>query len=108
MDGKRPDALHHPERAAGNRAATVLPAGRRLGLGDGWVQIEFHNDDTDDWDPGAYDVEMRFDVAPVWTGTPPTGRCEDALTAGVEIIEGSIVRTAIHSTLTIEEVYGKI
>lgn len=78
------------------------------GLGDGWVQIEFHNDDTDGWEPGTYDVEIRFDVAPVWTGTPPTGRCEDALTAGVEIIEGSIVRTVIHSTLNIEEVYGKI
>ena len=79
-----------------------------FGLGDGWVLIEFHNDDTDDWEPGTYDIELRYDVNPVWTGTPPTGRCEDALRANAKIVEGSIVRTTTHATLTVEEVYGTI
>lgn len=79
-----------------------------FGLGDGTVLVEFHNDDTDDWTPGLYGVELRFDVDPVWSGVAPTGRCEDALAVDAAIIEGSVVRTVIHSSLTIEEVYGKI
>jgi len=79
-----------------------------FGLGDGMVLIEFHNDDTDDWEVGMYDVEIRFDINPVWEGTAPTGRCEDALRTDAAIVEGSIVRTATHSTLTIEEIYGTI
>ena len=78
-------------------------------LGDGVVLIEFHNDDTDEWTPGQYQTEFRFDVSPVWTGTAPTERCADALSyTGVEMIEGSVVRTVIQSTLTIMGVYGKI
>jgi len=79
-----------------------------FGLGDGTVLVEFHNDDTDDWTPGLYGVELRFDVDPVWSGVAPTGRCEDALAVDATIVEGSVVRTVIHSSLTIEEVYGKI
>ena len=79
-----------------------------FGLGDGTVLVEFHNDDTDDWTPGLYGVELRFDVDPVWSGEAPTGRCEDALAVDATIVEGSVVRTVIHSSLTIEEVYGKI
>ena len=77
-------------------------------LGDGTVLVEFHNDDTDDWDAGTYNTELRFDVSPIWSGTAPTARCVDALTAGVEMIEGAIVRTPIQSTLTIRGVLGKI
>lgn len=79
-----------------------------FGLGNGTVLVEFHNDDTDDWTPGLYGVELRFDVDPVWSGEAPTGRCENALAVDASIIEGSVVRTVIHSSLTIEEVYGKI
>ena len=77
-------------------------------LGDGVVLIEFHNDDTDTWEVGSYQTELRFDVAPIWSGTPPTARCVDALTAGVRMVEGPVVRTVIQSTLTIEGVYGDI
>lgn len=77
-------------------------------VGDGVILIEFHNDDTDTWDPGQYSVELRFDVAPVWEGTPPEGRCEDALATDARIVEGSIVRTAIHSTLQIDDILGEI
>lgn len=78
-------------------------------LGDGKVLIEFHNDDTDEWEPGQYSTEFRFDVSPVWEGTAPTGRCENALAyTGVRMIEGSIVRTVIQSTLTIVGVLGDI
>jgi len=82
----------------------------QYGLGDGKVLIEFHNDDTDTWDPGQYTMELRFDVAPIWDGSPvPTERCVDALMPGVpKMIEGPVVRTVIQSSLMIEGVLGDI
>ena len=78
-------------------------------LGDGIVLVEFHNDDTDQWDPGEYSTELRFDVSPIWDGTAPTARCVNALTPGTpKMIEGSIVRTKIQSTLHIQGVLGDI
>jgi hypothetical protein len=79
-------------------------------LGNGKVLVEFHNDDTDEWDPGTYTTELRFDVDPIWDGSPiPTARCVDALAEGVpKMIEGSIVRTTIQSTLTISGILGEI
>ena len=76
--------------------------------GDGIVLIEFHNDDTDNWANGQYSVELRFDINPRWSGTAPTGRCVNALTAGVKMIEGDVVRTVIHSTLTLDDIYGEV
>ena len=80
------------------------------GLGDGVVLIEFHNDDTDTWDPGQYSTELRFDIDPIWDGSPvPTERCVDALASGVpHMIEGPVVRTVIQSSLMIEGVLGDI
>lgn len=80
------------------------------GLGDGVVLIEFHNDDTDTWDNGSYSTELRFDVSPVWNGTPSEARCVDQLGPGdhAEMIEGPVVRTVLHGTLTIENVLGDI
>ena len=82
----------------------------QYGLGNGKVLIEFHNDDTDTWDPGQYTTELRFDVAPIWDGTPvPTERCVNALLPGVpKMIEGPVVRTVIQSSLMIEGVLGDI
>ena len=81
----------------------------QYGLGDGWVLIEFHNDDTDDWEPGTYDVERRYDLTPIWDGTPSTARCVDALASGVaKMIEGDVVRTVFKGTMTIEGVSGRI
>ena len=78
-------------------------------LGDGTVLIEFHNDDTDDWEPGTYGMERRYNVSPVWEGTPSTARCVDALQAGAaKMIEGVPVRTVFKGTLTIESVDGRI
>ena len=77
-------------------------------LGDGVVLIEFHNDDTDKWANGIYNTELRFDVDPIWNGEAPTARCVDALTAGVRMVEGSIVRTVIQSTMTIDDIYGEV
>ena len=79
-------------------------------LGNGKVLVEFHHDDTDEWDPGTYTTELRFDVSPIWDGSPiPTARCVDALVAGTpQMIEGSIVRTVIQSTLTISGILGEI
>ena len=80
------------------------------GLGDGVVLIEFHNDDTDTWDPGQYSTELRFDIDPIWDGSPvPTERCVNALASGVPtMIEGPVVRTVIQSSLMIEGVLGDI
>ena len=78
------------------------------GAGNGYILMEFHNNDTDTWPSGVYYTEWRFDVSPSWNGTAPTGRCVNGLTAGVRMVEGSIVRTKIQSTLTISGVLGDI
>ena len=78
-------------------------------LGDGAVLIEFHNDDTDDWEPGQYSTERRYNVAPIWDGTPSTARCVNALDEGVaHMVEGVPVRTVFKGTLQIESVDGRI
>ena len=78
------------------------------GLGNGVVEIQFHNNDTDQWAPGTYTTERRYDVHPSWNGTPPEGMCVNALTAGVRMIEGHVVRTVVQGTLTIMGVLGSI
>lgn len=78
-------------------------------LGDGWILIEFHNDDTDELDPGDYTIEGRANVDPVWDGTPSAARCVDALAAGAaHMIEGVPVRTLFKCTLHIDSVDGRI
>ena len=80
-------------------------------LGDGVVLIEFHNDDTDDWAPGQYSMERRYNVAPVWNveaASVPTARCVDALRTTAAMVEGVPVRTVFQGTLTIEGVQGRI
>lgn len=78
-------------------------------LGDGTVLIEFHNDDTDDWEPGTYNMERRYNVSPIWEGTPSAARCVDALQDGAaKMVEGVPVRTVFKGTLTIESVDGRI
>ena len=78
-------------------------------LGDGWILIEFHNDDTDELEPGDYTIEGRANVDPVWDGTPSSARCVDALAAGAaHMIEGVPVRTLFKCTLHIDSVDGRI
>lgn len=78
------------------------------GLGNGVMLIQFHNNDTDKWTPGTYTMERRYCVNPYWDGTPPEGMCVNALTAGVRMIEGDVVRTVVQGTLTIKGVDGEI
>ena len=78
------------------------------GLGDGVVLIEFHNDDTDDWEPGSYTTERRYNVSPVWEGTPSEARCVNALTSDARMVEGVPVRTVFQGSLNIESVDGRI
>ena len=78
-------------------------------LGDGWILMEFHNDDTDTWAAGTYETEWRFDLNPTWDGTPSTARCVNALAEGAaHMIEGVPVRTVFKGTLTIDSVSGRI
>ena len=77
-------------------------------LGDGVVLIEFHNDDTDDWPVGTYYTERRYNVSPVWQGTPSTARCVNALTSDAYMVEGVPVRTVFQGELVIESVQGRI
>ena len=78
------------------------------GLGNGVVEIQFHNSDTDSLPNGTYQVERRYNVHPYWDGTPPEGMCVDALTADARMIEGDCVRTVFQGNLTISDVYGDI
>lgn len=79
------------------------------GLGDGTVLIEFHNDDTDTWEIGPYQIERRYNVSPRWeSGEAPEGRCVDALLTGDRMIEGDVVRTTFQGILTISGVFGEI
>lgn len=78
------------------------------GLGDGVVLIEFHNDDTDDWEPSKYTTERRYNVSPIWEGTPSEARCVDALTSDARMVEGVPVRTVFQGSLNIESVDGRI
>ena len=79
------------------------------GLGDGVVLIEFHNDDTDEWPAGTYNTERRYNVNPIWNGTPSEARCVDALEAGAaQMIDGVPVRTVFKGTLRIDAVDGRI
>ena len=81
----------------------------QYGLGDGTVLIEFHNDDTDTWAPGQYTTERRYNVNPIWEGTPSTARCVNALVKGAaRMVEGVPVRTVFKGALTIESVDGRI
>lgn len=78
-------------------------------LGDGWILMEFHNNDTDTWSPGTYDTEWRFDLNPTWDGTPSTARCVNALADGAaHMVEGVPVRTKFRGTLIIDDVLGRI
>jgi hypothetical protein len=78
------------------------------GAGNGYFLMEFHNNDTDTLPEGIYNTEWRFDISPQWNGTAPTGRCVNGMTAGVRMIEGSVVRTKIQSTMTLNGVLGDI
>jgi len=104
------DRLLFTIRDAGG--AIVLQRFYRLdddeGLGNGVVEIQFHNNDTDEWPVGTYSTERRYDINPRWNGTPPEGMCVNALTAGVKMIEGDVVRTVVQGTLTIQGVLGDI
>lgn len=79
------------------------------GAGNGWFLMEFHNNDTDQWQNGVYQTEWRYDIAALWEdGEAPTGRCVDALATGVRMVEGAIVRTKVQSTMTLADVYGEV
>ena len=80
----------------------------QFGLGNGVMLIEFHNSDTDGLDPGTYTTERRYDVDPVWEGTPSTARCVNALTSSAKMVEGVPVRTVFKGTLTLLAADGRI
>lgn len=77
-------------------------------LGDGVVQIEFHNDDTDTWPTGVYTTELRFIRNAVWDGAELTSDCVNDLVTDSHIIEGALVRTPIQSTLNIRNIIGEV
>ena len=79
-------------------------------LGNGVVEIQFHNNDTDSWKNGSYDTERRYIVNPRWEGTPPEGDCVNALTADARIVEGDVVRVPKkgQGTMTLSDIYGEV
>ena len=80
------------------------------GLGNGKVEIQFHNNDTDQWANGTYNAERRYIVNAYWDGTAPTGMCVDALTAGVRIVDGDLVRVPANgqTTISVNDIYGEV
>ena len=79
-------------------------------LGNGKAEIQFHNSDTDTWEPGIYSTERRYDISPRWKGGAPSSEadCIDALATGDEMIEGDVVRTVFQGQLTIAAILGEI
>lgn len=77
-------------------------------LGNGKIQIEFHNDDTDTLENGQYNTELRYIINPYWDGTAPVNDVTDALAVDASIVGGDIVRTVIQSTLKIDDIYGEV
>ena len=80
-------------------------------LGNGVTVIQFHNNDTDTWADGTYSMERRYIVEPRWEGgEAPDGDVVNALTAGVRICEGDIVRTPLigQGSITIQHVIGEV
>ena len=79
-------------------------------LGNGYAEIQFHNSDTDTWEPGPYTTERRYDINPAWKGGAPSseGDCINALLTGDEMIEGDVVRTVFQGSLTISAILGEI
>ena len=79
-------------------------------LGNGVVEIQFHNNDTDSWKNGSYDTERRYIVNPRWEGTPPEGDCVNALTADARIVEGDVVRVPKKGPgqMTLSDIYGEV
>lgn len=79
-------------------------------LGNGVCEIQFHNNDTDQWKNGAYNWERRYVVNPRWEGEAPEGDCVNALTAGARIVEGDVVRVPQdgQGTMTLSDIYGEV
>lgn len=79
-------------------------------LGNGVAVIQFHNSDTDTWEPGIYSTERRYGINPRWKGGAPSSEaeCIDALITGDEMIEGDTVRTVFQGQLTVLAIQGKI
>lgn len=78
--------------------------------GNGFCLIQFHNNDTDEWENGQYFTERRYVINPKWDGDAPTGDAVDALNAGVRMIDGDTVRVPENgqSSLTINDIYGEV
>ncbi len=77
-------------------------------LGNGIIEIQFHNSDTDTLDNGQYNTELRYIINPYWDGTAPVNDVTDALAVDDKIVDGDIVRTVIQSTLKIDDIYGEV
>lgn len=77
-------------------------------LGNGVIEVQFHNNDTDTWDNGSYDTELRYIVNPYWSGTAPVADVTDALQVDDAIVDGDVVRTVIQSTMKIDDIYGEV
>ena len=80
------------------------------GLGNGVVEIQLHNNDTDILANGIYSTERRYVISPRWNGTAPTGMCVNALTAGVRMVDGNVARVPRggQSTMTLIDIYGEV
>jgi len=80
------------------------------GLGNGVVEIQLHNNDTDKWANGTYQTERRYIINAYWDGTAPDGMCVNALTASAHIVDGDTVRVPENGqcSMTLSDVYAEV
>ena len=79
-----------------------------VSLDPGFVLIEFHNEDTDDWSVGTYNTELRFIGNAIWEGEPVSDDLVDKLQIEARIVDGVPVRTEVQSSLTVDGVHGEV
>lgn len=79
-------------------------------LGNGKSEIQFHNNDTDEWENGIYNAERRYIINCRWDGEAPEGDCVNALAVDARIVDGDVVRVPETGqfTISLNDIYGEV
>lgn len=79
-------------------------------LGDGKIETQFHNNDTDEWENGIYNAERRYIINCRWDGEAPEGDCVNALAIDARIVDGDVVRVPETGqfTISVNDIYGEV
>lgn len=79
---------------------------------NGKADIEFHNDDTQNWPAGIYNIEVKALINAYWNiADPPTEDVVNLMTLEGAMVDGDVVRTNDPDqtwTLEIKSVIGEV